>query len=247
MKIGVIIRCQRGKGFNIISLFKNKRIKEKIVKTADFELVLMQAEICGRSLDKKLLKAEKRLKKYGADVVLKGDDLKSEAEEKVLLESEARLFIRLALKLYTEYIRLLDLKAYKQKLLIIDRGCKAVSKSIMETVCFYSAKCRIITDNLKKAERIAEHIFKENGFYTEVSESGEKKDFDAVIDVDKKTLKISGKAFTDKIDTGIPEFTELNIGPLEVLKAFEEQGFKISYLKTVGSTAYFNIKNKNRA
>ncbi len=241
MKIGVISRCRGKRKFGLISYFKSRKLTEKEIKVGDIKVTVINAFVFGKKLKKGIEKAKKRLSKKNAEIVLKDISLKNEEENIRLFELERKVFLNLAFKLYIEYIKLFELKAYKMKVLIADKRCVATDKALMEQMCFYSARCDIGTDNFKKAEKIADFIFAENGFFTEVKDNFNLSDYDAVINVDDKTVKISNKVFVDKIDFGVSEITDYNLNRFEVIKMLSDFGYKINYVKTVGNKAFFEI------
>lgn len=243
-KIGVIYRCERKGIKGIISYLKQRTIKEQPLTLGDFEASVVKAPFFGKITIKKLEKAKMRLQKCGCSVILKDIGIRGEAEHWELLELEAKVFLRIALKLYMEYIKILGLKAYKMKLLIADRNFLSVNMSIIESICFYSSRCDIKTENTQRAEYICDTVYKQNGFVMNVLKDEEPKGYDAVFDVDNKTMKIAGKVFINTFDAGILNVSGVNLSLLEMLKIFEEAGNKIGYKKTVGSKAYFDIKPK---
>lgn len=242
MVIGIITGSQGKERRSIFSFLRYRKLREHKDILGSSELILLEAVCRGKYSEKKTAKGRKRLENRGCSTILKERCIKTQSE---LYETEVlknKIFFELAFKLYKEYIKRLELKAYRMKLLIIDKKCSAVSKAAVERLSFYSAKCEIITDNIKKAEDISEYSFRENGFFVSVSSEGVQSGFDAVIDMDSRTLKIAGKIFIKRFEFEAAKLFEFDIDGLEAAEALEKAGFKICYTKTVGNTAYFEIK-----
>ena len=116
MKIGIISRCKGEKKGNL-SFFKRKRAKNCFIKGFEVKQIVLK----GKITDRKIQKAYKKLESFGADFILKENSLKSDEEKKELFIYENRFFLNLAFELYKEYIRCLFLKAYKMKVVLIDK------------------------------------------------------------------------------------------------------------------------------
>lgn len=240
MKIGIISGCKRKKNF--LSFLRHKRIKENIIKQDDFEITIFEVICSPKKIEKKIKKAKERLSLKGCQLILKDKGLKSESEAEKTKVLEDKVFFDLAFELYKEYLKFLELKAYKMHILIIDKDCTAICKAVLERICFYSSKCDILTDNTEKAKRLADHIFKQNGFFANVRKETVQSGYDAVFDIDNKTLKVDAKIFINKIDFGLESLSEYNISLLETAEKLKDAGFRLCYTKTVGTRAYFEIK-----
>lgn len=237
MKIGIISGCQ-GEKKSFFAFFKNRRIKEYLFNSFKVNQIILR----GKVSEKKIQKAEKRLNEAGCSFVIKEKYLKNETQLKDIKVLENKVFFESAFELYKEYVRLLELKAYKMKVLIIDKNLSAVNGEFLKRLCFYSSKCDILTEEVRRAEEIADYIFKHNGFFVSAKETVSQSSYDAVFDLDNKHLKMAGRVFINKLNLGLDEFSQFDINMFELLYMLEKEGFKNSYVKTVGSTAYFEIK-----
>ena len=212
----------------------------------DKDIEILRYFVKGKKLEKKIKKAEEKLKTKACSIIFKETELKSESERKELGILENKMFFDLSFSLYKEYLRLLELKAYKMKLLIIDKDLTVLDKSVLERLCFYAASCDVLTENKNKAEKLADFIFKQNGFILKVSDTVNQNAYDGVICIENKTLKVDGKIFIKDIDLGIAELKEFGISPYEIKEKLENEGFEFQYVKTLGSTAIFKLKQKNQ-
>ena len=208
----------------------------------DKEIEVLRYIVKGKKLEKKIKKAEEKLRLKACSVVFKETELKSESEIEKLEVLENKVFFELAFSLYKEYLRLLELKAYKMKLLIIDKTLTVLDKSVLERLCFYASRCEVLTENKNTADELANYIFKQNGFILKIPETINQNSYGGVFDINNKTLKVDGKIFVKDIDLGIDELKELGISPYEIKEKLENEGFEFQYDKTIGSTAIFKVK-----
>ena len=240
MRIGIISGCKGKDSKNIFSCFK--RLKTENLTLCDKDIEILRYFVKGNKLEKKIKKAEEKLKLKACSVIFKETELKSENEKKELGILENKMFFDLSFSLYKEYLRLLELKAYKMKLLIIDKDMTVLDKAVLERLCFYASSCDVLTENKNKADELADFIFKQNGFILKTSETVNQNAYDGVFDINNKTLKVDGKIFIKDIDLGIAELKEFGISPYEIKEKLESKGFEFQYNKTAGSTAIFEVK-----
>lgn len=238
MKIGIISGCKGEEKKGLYSVFKHRSIHEKQISLKNAEITVCSVYCSGKRLEKKIKKAEEKLTDAGCSVVIRDDSLKTAEQLLKRSAAEKKMFLELALRLYKEYLKQLGLKAYKMKLLIADRDCCAVNRTFVERLCFYSSKCDILTNNIRKAEEICEYIFGQNGMLMEVGNIGQT-GYDAVFDIDNMTFRIAGKVFIKNLDFGLSEFSEFNVSPLEIIEILEKSEVKFRYDKTKGNTVYF--------
>lgn len=242
LKIGIILGCEREDRKRLISFIKLRRLKEEILKAGDTEIKTLSISLKGKKLEKKIKKAEEKLRLNDCAFVIKDIDIKDEEEREQLNNLEKKIFFDLTLELYKEYLKFLNLKAYKMKLLIIDKDLISVEKEDLDRICFYSASCDILTENIEKAGRLSEIIFNQNGFFVNIKREITKNVYDAIFDIENKTLKVDGKIFINKLDLGLENFSKYNINPFELKEKLESLGIGFAYRKTVGNTAYFKTK-----
>ena len=240
MKAVVLYRCQReGKIFKI---FRKQKPKKVCLKNGEIEL--FEEGLSRKTLKKRLDKKEKKLYSKGFGTVIKALDIKTEKELLELEKLEKKVFLKFSYPLYKEYLKILELKPYKMRVLLIDKDLSAIDKEFLERLCFYSSNCSILTENIRFAEDLADIMQKQNGYYIEIKNSVKTGDFDAVFDLRKRVLKVAEKVYIDNIDFGISELSKYNVSSFEVQYVLEKMGYKTEYIKTTGHTAYFKIKNQ---
>lgn len=242
LKIGIIVGRKRADRKSLISFIKSRKIKEEIIMAGEAEIKVLTLSLKGKKLEKKIKKAEEKLRLNDCQFILKEMCLKDKKEEERQKTSEKKEFFSLAFELYREYLKILELKAYKMKLLIIDKDLISVGKAELDRICFYSASCDILTKNSEKAEELSEFIFNQNGFFVNVKRETGQSGYDVIFDIENKTLKVDGKIFIKNVDLGLENFLKFNLNPFELKENLENLGIGFAYNKTVGNTAYFKIK-----